>query len=138
MLDRTTTSDAARYVSGCGPRTPAASRTTRTTVWMAMPPRMLPTATPTLPDRAALATIAVSGRFVPSASRMSPPRADPRPSRVDSTSVWFESWTPATQIAAAAAAKMSNSTGVPSDEIPGRYPEPCLAIRRSATEHRFW
>ena len=31
------------------PRVPKASRTTSTTVWMAMPPRMLPTATPTLP-----------------------------------------------------------------------------------------
>src|SRR4051812_9075575 len=86
---------------------------------MAMPPRMLPTATPTLPDSDALATIAISGRFVASASRIRPPSADPRCSRVASTSVWSESWMPATQIAAAAAAKIASRTSRGSPDTAG-------------------
>ena len=70
-----------------------------------MPPRMLPTATPRLPDSAALAMMAISGRLVATASRISPPSAEPRCSRVDSTSVWSDSWMPATQIAPAAPMK---------------------------------
>src|SRR4051794_10687361 len=77
---------------------------------MAMPPRMLPTATSVCPATDALTTIAISGRFVAIASRISPPSADPRCSRSDSKSVWSESWTPATQIAAAADRKISTST----------------------------
>ena len=61
---------------------------------MAMPPRMLPTATPMLPDRDALATIAISGRLVAIASRMRPPSAEPSPSRIVNTSVWSESTMP--------------------------------------------
>ena len=37
-------------VSGRLPRTPNASSATSTTVWIAIPPSRLPTATPTLPD----------------------------------------------------------------------------------------
>src|SRR4051794_17628811 len=70
-----------------------------------MPPRMLPTATPRLPDSDALATMAISGRLVAIANRMSPPSADPRWRRVDNTSVWSDSAMPAIQIAAAAAMK---------------------------------
>src|SRR4051794_16937237 len=77
---------------------------------MAMPPRMLPTATPMWSDRAALATIAISGRLVATARRTSPPSAEPRCSRVASTSVWFDSWMPATQIATAAATNTTRTT----------------------------
>ena len=74
-------------VSGRRPRTPNASRATSTTVWMAIPPRRFPTATPTLPDTAAATVMAISGRFVAMLSRMTPPRAAPRCSRSASTSV---------------------------------------------------
>src|SRR5947209_7536150 len=72
-----------------------------------MPPRMLPTATPVFPEAAALTVIAISGRLVAIASRTSPPSADPRCSRVASTSVWSDSCTPATQMRAAAPAKIA-------------------------------
>jgi hypothetical protein len=72
---------------------------------------MLPTATPTLPDTAALTVIAISGRFVAIASMINPPSAAPKCSCSDSTSVWSDSWIPATQMAAAAATKINSSTG---------------------------
>jgi hypothetical protein len=72
-----------------------------------MPPRMLPTATDTSPDSAALTVMAISGRFVATASTMSPPSALPMCSRSSSTSVVFESWMPATQVTAAAATKIT-------------------------------
>src|SRR3954454_12702005 len=74
---------------------------------MAIPPRMLPTATPRSPDQAAPAVIAISGRLVAIASRMTPPSASPSPKRTEITSVVLESWIPATQITAADAAKMA-------------------------------
>ena len=58
---------------------------------------------------AALTVIAISGRFVATASR-TPPRAEPKCSRLESTSVVSESWTPATQIAAAHARKINSCT----------------------------
>src|SRR4051812_24903071 len=42
-----------------------------TTVWMAMPPRMLPTATSVCPATDALTTIAISGRLVATARKTS-------------------------------------------------------------------
>src|SRR5690242_4527554 len=77
-----------------------------------MPPRMFPTATPTLCAADALTTMAISGRLVATASRIRPPSAAPRWSLVDSTSVWLDSWIPATQIAAAAMTKINNKTSV--------------------------
>jgi len=76
-----------------------------------MPPRMFPIAIPSWCERAALAVIAISGRLVAIASRISPPSASPSPSRVDSTSVVFERWIPATHTAPAAAAKIATSSG---------------------------
>src|SRR4051794_3241569 len=55
--------------------------------------------------------MAISGRFVATASSSSPPSASPRPRRVASTSVVSESWTPASQTKVAAATKMSTSSG---------------------------
>ncbi len=52
-----------------------------------MPPRMLPIATERSPEIAALTVMAVSGRFVATASMIVPPSASPRCNRVDSTSV---------------------------------------------------
>lgn len=86
---------AARWVSGGPPRVPNRSSTTSTTVWMAMPPRMLPTATPRSPLQAAFPVMANSGRLVVIASKMTPPSTRPKPSRVESTSVMSESLTPA-------------------------------------------
>ena len=80
------TSDAARVVSADSPPI-AMSSTTSTTVWIAIPPRMLPTAIPRVFATAAEAVMAISGRFVATASRITPPIASPSPSRVSSTSV---------------------------------------------------
>ena len=93
------------------PGSPAASRSTSTTVCSAMPPRMFPTAMPSWWVRAALTTIAISGRFVTIASRMSPPNASPRPSLTSSTSVARTSLVPAIHTAAPAATKMASNTG---------------------------
>ena len=70
-------------------RTPNASSTTRTTVWMAIPPRMLPTATPTLPDSRRADDDRDLGQVRGQASMIKPPRAEPRWSLVARTSVWF-------------------------------------------------
>ena len=51
--------------------------------------------------------MAISGRLVATASRITPPSAVPRCSRVERTSVWFDSAMPAIQTAAAAATKIS-------------------------------
>src|SRR3954470_18969566 len=95
---------------------PKASRATRTTVWIAIPPRMLPIAIPRSPENAALAVIAISGRLVAIASRIRPPSACPRPRREARTSVASECRTPASQTAAAAARKtrIGTSTATPS------------------------
>ena len=79
-------SEAARVVSAASLPI-AMSRTTRTTVWIAIPPRMFPIAIPRLCERAADAVIAISGRFVAIASRIAPPSASPIPSRTSSVSV---------------------------------------------------
>ena len=90
----TSRSDAARVVSAdFGPM--ATSSITRTTVWIAIPPRMLPIAIPRSCASAAEAVIAISGRFVATASRIAPPRASPSPSRMSSASVELESRIPA-------------------------------------------
>jgi hypothetical protein len=78
---------------------------------MAIPPRMLPTATPSSLPSAALAVIAISGRLVAIASRISPPRASPSPRRAESTSVVSESLVPATHTKAATPAKMTSRSG---------------------------
>ena len=80
-----------------------------------MPPRMLPIASPRLWLRAAVKVIAISGRFIAIASRISPPSAWPRPSRDESTSVVSESLIPASQIAIAAAAKIRINQGSESE-----------------------
>ena len=101
-------SDAARVVRAAS-RPIEMSSTTSTTVWIAIPPRMFPIAIPRLCESAAETTIAISGRLVAIASRIAPPSASPRPSRVSSTSVELERWMPATQIAPAATAKIRTS-----------------------------
>src|SRR3954468_21042746 len=96
---------------------------TSTTVWTAMPPRMLPNAMARSPCHAALAVIAISGRLVAMASRMTPPSASPRPKRAASTSVVSASLTPATQMVAAEARKIATRIGT------GRVSNiPCLAF----------
>jgi hypothetical protein len=82
---------------------------------MAIPPRMLPTATPMLCERAALAVMAISGRVVTIASSIRPPSASPRPRREESTSVVLESLMPATHTKAAAPTKISSKIGKDSD-----------------------
>src|SRR5580765_4298163 len=114
------TSDAARVVSAA-PRPIEMSRMTSTTVWIAIPPRMFPIAIPRLCDSAAETTIAISGRFVAIASRIAPPSASPRPSRVSSTSVEPERWMPATQTAPAATAKIRTSGASPRPENTGQF-----------------
>src|SRR5687767_11451984 len=76
---------------------------------MAMPPRMLPTAIPSSPLREALAVMAISGRLVTTARRISPPSAWPSPNLSRSTSVVSERRMPATQTAPAASAKTKAS-----------------------------
>src|SRR5215208_5722431 len=78
---------------------------------MAIPPRMLPTATPSSLLREALTVMAISGRLVTIAKRIRPPKASPRPRREESTSVVSESLLPAIHTKAAAPAKMSTTTG---------------------------
>src|ERR687889_781095 len=78
---------------------------------MAIPPRMLPTATPSSLLRAALTVMAISGRLVTMANRISPPKASPRPRRKESTSVVSESLMPAIHTKAAEPAKMSSTIG---------------------------
>ena len=63
------TSEAARVVSADSLPI-AMSSTTSTTVWIAIPPRMFPIAIPRLCDSAAEDVIAISGRFVATASRI--------------------------------------------------------------------
>ena len=81
-----------------------------TTVCSAMPPRMLPTATSMAPLIAAVTVMAISGRFVATASTIRPPRALPRCSRSSRTSVVFDSWIPAIQMTAPATTKMTTSS----------------------------
>jgi hypothetical protein len=72
-------SEAARYINECLSLTPNTSRTTSTTVCIAIPPRMLPVATPRLPRSAALEVMAISGRLVTIARIIRPPSASPSP-----------------------------------------------------------
>jgi hypothetical protein len=74
-----------------------------------MPPRMLPTAIPSSPLREALAVMAISGRLVTMARRISPPSAWPSPNLSKSTSVVSERRMPAAQTAPAATAKTKAS-----------------------------
>src|SRR5213078_2753544 len=76
---------------------------------------MLPIARPRLWLTAAVNVIAISGRFVAIASRISPPSAWPSPSRSESTSVVSESLIPASQIATAAARNSRINQGSDSD-----------------------
>src|SRR5512144_2534557 len=72
---------------------------------------MFPIAIPRLLLAAAVTVIAISGRFVAIASRISPPSASPSPRRDESTSLVSESSIPATQTAPAPPRKMSTSQG---------------------------
>ena len=74
---------------------------------------MLPIAIPRSCASAADAVIAISGRFVATASRIAPPRASPSPSRMSSASVELESRIPASQTVAAAARKIRTSGARP-------------------------
>src|SRR5215210_8405228 len=82
---------------------------------MAIPPRMLPTATLRLSERAALAVMAISGRLVTTARRSRPPKASPKPKREESTSVVLERFTPAIHTAAATPAKINSKIGKDSE-----------------------
>ena len=66
---------------------------------------------PRLLASAALTVIAISGRLVAIARRMSPPSASPSPRRVASTSVVSESLIPAYHTASAARAKTATTAG---------------------------
>jgi hypothetical protein len=68
----TSWSEAARYVSADRVPRPIASMTASATVWIAIPPRMFPVAISMLCSIAAVTVIAISGRFVVTASRMAP------------------------------------------------------------------
>ena len=57
---------------------------------MAMPPIRLPAARPRFPESTAEIVIASSGRLPAIASRIMPPSASPRPSRLSSASVVLE------------------------------------------------
>ena len=78
---------------------------------MAMPPRMLPVAMSKLCWTAAALTIAISGRLVATANRISPPSASPSPKRESISSVVLESWMPANQMAHAEAMNTPPRTG---------------------------
>jgi hypothetical protein len=65
--------------------------------------------------------IAISGRFVASASRITPPSASPSPRPVSSTSVARESQIPANQTAPAATAKIRTSGARPKPENTGEF-----------------
>jgi len=97
--------EAARYVSGLLPRT-AMSSAARTTVWIAMPPSRLPTAMPRLWWIAAVEVMAISGRLVPTASKIVPASACPRWKRLERESVVSDSQMPAAQTIAAETTKM--------------------------------
>ena len=72
---------------------------------------LLPDAQPRPPH-----VIAISGRFVATASRTAPPSASPSLSRVSSTSVEPESWIPANHTATAAIRKIRTSGTNPRPE----------------------
>src|SRR5579859_3475866 len=55
--------------------------------------------------------MAISGRLVTMARKMSPPMASPSPRRVESTSVVRESFTPASQTAVTEARNTASATG---------------------------
>src|SRR3954447_6264531 len=130
----TSTREPARKLSGRSWRT-ARSSTARTTVWIAMPPTRLPTARPTWPLAAAVIVMTSSGRSVANDRRISPPSAEPSPRRVSSASVEFDSWMPATQIAAADATKISASQSEARSDmtrpVPGgrRRAPPVVSVR---------
>src|SRR3954453_8309575 len=72
---------------------------------------MFPIGTPIAGCSAADAVIAISGRLVAIASRIVPPSAAPRCRRSSRTSTVLESLTPAPQMAAAAARKITIKAG---------------------------
>ena len=90
-----------------------ASRSTSTSVCIAIPPRRFPVAMPRLPLTAAEAVIAISGRVPATPSRISPPSASPRLKRSSTTSVLSDRNTPATHVAADATRKIAISSTVP-------------------------
>src|SRR3954470_12867676 len=112
---------------------------------MATPPRMLPTATPSSSERAALAVMAISGRLVTMASMINPPRASPKPKREESTSVVLESLTPATHTKAAAPPKINSRSGsddesnifTPSSKPRRRTPHPFRTLDDYQHSHMF-
>ena len=96
----TGTREPTRNVRGLGAKR---SHRTSTIVAVAMPPIRFPAARPRWPDSAAEIVIANSGRLPAIASITIPPIASPNPRRRSSSSVDFESSTPATQVAPDAA-----------------------------------
>ena len=104
---RTGTSDPTRYVSGLGAKR---SHTTSTIVAVAIPPIRFPAAKPRWPDSAAEIVTASSGRLPAMASSTIPPIASPSPSRLSSSSVDVDSFTPAPQVTADATRKMKRTT----------------------------
>jgi hypothetical protein len=100
-------------VNATAPGDPTMPSTTSTTVWMATPPRMFPIAISRFPASALLATMAISGRLVTIASRITPPNASPSPSLASRMSVASESLLPASEMAAPAARR------IPSNAVSG-------------------
>jgi hypothetical protein len=89
---------------------------------MATPPIRFPAAMPRFPATAAEIVIASSGRLPATDSRIIPPSASPSPYRSSSRSVALARFTPATQVASAAARKMASSAGVPRSLIRPHLP----------------
>lgn len=69
------------------------------------------------PREAPDSTIAVSGKFVTTASATRPPIASPQPSRNERMSVVWETLTPASQTAAAEAMKITSRARMPRDDM---------------------
>ena len=84
-------------------------------VAVAMPPIRFPAAKPRWPDSAAEIVIANSGRLPAMASSTIPPIASPIPRRRSSSSVDFESSTPATQVAPDAATNTRITRNIETD-----------------------
>ncbi len=127
----TGTSDPTRKVSG---RTPdaAASHTTSTIVWIAIPPIRLPAARPRWPCAVAVTVMTISGRLPAIASRIIPPSAVPRPSRLSSSSVVLERATPAIHVAAEAARNTTTRSGVERPAIAAGHYSTHLDVRSRA------
>ena len=115
-------SDGTSDDSGTFERSPGPSSSTSTTVWMAIPPKMLPTAS----DRLWLYTqptmIATSGKFVARARNTAPPIPSPHPKCASMASVVAARMPPAHQISTPAAMKIAMITGVASVLTGGCFP----------------